>query len=76
MSDYNFFTFAANKDGSKIFCRLAYNKKTVLKGHYDFDKSKFIITDYVKSNFEKGVGKNTIKKKLQEILSEDYDWEL
>ena len=76
MSDYNFFTFAANKGGSKIFCRLTYKKKTVLKGYYDFDKSKFIITDYVKTNFEKGVGKNIIKKKLEEILSEDYDWEI
>ena len=76
MSDYNLFTFASNKDGSKIFCRLAYKKKTVLKGFYDFNKSKFVITDYVKSNFEKGVGRNTVKKKLEEILLEDYDWEL
>jgi hypothetical protein len=76
MSDYNFFTFASNKDGSKIFCRLAYKKKTVVKGFYDFDKGKFVITDYVKSNFEKGVRRNTVKKKLEEILLEDYDWEL
>ena len=76
MSDYNLFTFASNKDGSKIFCRLAYKKKTVVKGFYDFDMGKFFITDYVKSNFEKGVGKNTVKKKLEEILLLDYDWEL
>ena len=76
MSDYNLFTFASNKDGSKIFCRLAYKKKTVVKGFYDFDKGKFVITDYVKSNFEKGVRTNTVKKKLEEILLEDYDWEL
>lgn len=76
MSDYNFFTFASNKDGSKIFCRLAYKKKTVVKGFYDFDKGKFVITDYVKSNFEKGVRRNTVKKKLEEILLEDYDWEI
>lgn len=76
MSDYNLFTFASNKDGSKIFCRLAYKKKTVVKGFYDFDKGKFVITDYVKSNFEKGVGRNTVNKKLEEILLEDYDWEL
>ena len=76
MSDYNLYTFASNKDGSKIFCRLAYKKKTVVKGFYDFDKGKFVITDYVKSNFEKGVRINTVKKKLEEILLEDYDWEL
>lgn len=73
---FKLFAFASNKDGSKIFCRLAYKKKTMAKGFYDFDKEKFFVTNYVKTNFVKGIGKNTVKKKLIELLREDYDWEM
>ena len=74
--DFKLFAFASNKDGSKIFCRLAYKKKTIAKGFYDFDKEKFFVTSYVKSNFVRGIGKNTVNKKLIEILRLDYDWEM
>ena len=74
--DFKLFAFASNKDGSKIFCRLAYKKKTMAKGFYDFDKEKFFVTSYVKSNFVRGIGKNTIKKELIELLRLDYDWEM
>lgn len=69
-------TFASNPSGTKIYCRLTLNKKTLIKGYYDFDKERFFITEYVKSNFGNGIGKNTAKKKLKEILLIDYDWEL
>ena len=75
-NNFKLFAFASNEDGSKIFCRLAYKKKTMLKGFYDFDKEKFFITSYVKGNFVRGIGKNTIKNALIEILHLDYDWEL
>lgn len=68
--------FAANKDGSKIFCRLSMDKKTLIKGFYDFDKDSFFITNYVKKNFSNGIGKNTAKKILKELLEIDYDWTL
>lgn len=73
---FKFFTFSANEDGTKIYCRLALNRKTLIKGYYDFNKDKFIITQYVKKNFCKGIGKNTARKKLKEILLTDYDWTL
>ena len=73
---FKLITFASNKDGTKIYCRLALNKKTLIKGYYDFNKEKFFITDYVKNNFIQGIGKNTAKKKLKELLELDYDWEL
>jgi hypothetical protein len=73
---FKLITFASNKDGTKIYCRLAHNKKTLIKGYYDFNKEQFIITDYVKQNFIQGIGKNTAKKKLQELLEQDYDWNL
>ena len=73
---FKVFTFASNKDGTKIFCRLALNKKTLIKGFYDFNKEKFYITEYVKNNFTNGIGKNTARKKLKEILLIDYDWDL
>lgn len=76
MSDYKVFAFASNKSGSKIFCRMAYKKKTVAKGFYDFDKDKFFITGYLKQNFPQGVGKNTIQKNFKQILLTDYDWEV
>lgn len=74
--DFKLFAFASNEDGSKIFCRLAYKKKTMAKGFYDFGKEKFFVTNYVKTNFVKGIGKNTVKEKLIELLREDYDWEM
>lgn len=74
--DFKLFAFASNEDGSKVFCRLAYKKKTMAKGFYDFDKEKFFVTNYVKSNFVRGIGKNTVKKKLIELLRLDYDWEM
>ena len=73
---YKLITFASNKDGSKIFCRLAMNKKTLIKGFYDFNKDNFFITEYVKKNFINGIGKNTAKKILKEILEEDFNWEM
>ncbi len=76
VKDFKLFPFATNKSGSKVFCRLAYKKKTVLKGFYDFDKDKFFITDYIKQHFPQGTGKPTIKQILRFYLSIDYDWEL
>ena len=76
MSNYKVFTFATNPSGSKIFCRMAYHKKTVAKGFYDFDREKFFITSYLKQNFPQGVGRNSIKKYFKVILLLDYDWEL
>ena len=73
---FELFAFASNHDGSKIFCRLACNKKTMAKGYYDFDKEKFFVTNYVKKNFKRGIGKKTINKNLKEILNIDYDWEM
>ena len=73
---FKLITFASNKNKTKIYCRLALNKKTLIKGYYDFNKEKFFITDYIKNNFIQGIGKNTAKKKLQELLEQDYDWNL
>ena len=75
-NNFKLITFASNKDGTKIYCRLALNKKTLIKGYYDFNKEKFFITDYVKKNFINGIGKNTAKNKLKELLEIDYDWNL
>ncbi len=66
--------FADNQDGSKIFCRLTMDKKTLVKGFYDFNKELFFITEYVKRNFIEGVGKNKARRILKEILEIDYDW--
>ena len=74
--NFKVIAFADNKDGTKIFCRLAMDKKTLIKGFYDFDKELFFITEYVKRNFTNGVGRNTAKKILKEILEQDYDWTL
>ena len=75
-NNFKLITFASNKDGTKIYCRLALNKKTLIKGYYDFNKEKFFITDYVKKNFINGIGKNTAKNKLKALLEIDYDWNL
>ena len=75
-SDFKLVAFASNHNGNKIFCRLMYKKKTMVKGFYDFDKEKFFVTNYVKSNFTQGIGKNTVKKNLLELLNIDYDWNM
>ena len=64
------------KIGHNLRGGMAYKKKTVAKGFYDFDKDKFFITRYLKQNFPQGVGKNTIQKNFKQILLTDYDWEL
>ena len=74
--NFKLIAFATNDNGEKIYCRLAYGKKTMVKGYYDFTKDKFFITKYVKSNFQQGIGKNTVREKLIELLKIDYDWEL
>lgn len=73
---FKVFAFASNKDGTKIFCRLALNKKTLIKGYYDFNKEKFYITQYLKNNFINGINKKIAYNKLKEILEQDFDWEL
>jgi len=76
-SKFKLITFASNKDGTKIFCRLAYDKKTLLRGYYDFNQERFIIEKYLPQNFIKGqIGKNKTKSKLKELLEQDYDWNL
>lgn len=78
MQEHHFklITFASNKNGTKIYCRLALNKKTLVKGYYDFNQDKFIIKDYIKRNFIEGITKKVIRQKLKEILLYEYDWEL
>ena len=73
---FKLITFATNKDGTRIYCRLALNKKTLIKGYYDYKQDKFFIQEYVKSNFVDGIGKNTCRQKLKELLLFEYDWEL
>ncbi len=74
MSKYKFNTIGANKEGSKIFCKLSCDKHNLLRGYYDFDKEKFIVIKYLYQNFPQGVTKNKIKKTLKEILLLNYDW--
>ena len=70
-------TFASNKDGTKIFSRLTANKKTLIKGYYDFNKEKFYIVSYAMENLAQcKIGKNKAKNILKKILLEDYDWEI
>ena len=71
---FKLITFASNKNGTKIFCRLAFNKKTIIKGFYDFNKEKFIITDYLKKNFTQGINRKIAEANLKEILDIDYGW--
>lgn len=75
MPKFKFFPFATNEEGTKIFCRLSYDKHNLLKGFYDFDKEQFIITKYMDNNFPEGITRNKVKKALKENLL-DYDWNL
>lgn len=75
MPKFKFIPFAANKNGTKIFCRLICDKKNVLKGFYDYNKEQFIITKYIEENFTKDITRNKVKKALKENLI-DYDWNL
>lgn len=75
MSNFKFRLLGANKNGTKIFARLTYNKHTLIKGYYDFDKEKFIIVKYINDNFSKEITRKKAKKELKKQLL-DYDWEL
>jgi len=75
--NFKLITFASNKKGTKVFCRFAFNKKTLIKGYYDFNKELFFITEYNKKNFIiNEIGKNTAKTLLKQILQIEYDWTL
>lgn len=69
-------TIGNNESGSRIFCKLSCEKRNVIRGFYDFDLEKFIITKYMYDNFPQGLSKNKIRKILKEILLNEYDWEL
>lgn len=73
---FKFSTIGSNESGSRIFCKLSFEKSNVLRGFYDFDLEKFIIIKYMYNNFPQGLTKNKIRKNLKEILMNDYDWEL
>lgn len=73
---FKFSTIGSNESGTRIFCKLSYDKHNVLRGFYDFDLEKFIIIKYMYDNFPQGLTKNKIRKNLKEILTTDYDWEL
>ena len=73
---FKFSTIGSNYDGDRIFCKLSCDKRNVLRGFYDFELEKFIITKYMYDNFPEGLTKNKVRKALKEILTVDYDWEL
>lgn len=89
--EFLFSMIGANKDGSRIFCRLKrrnYNRaqprfayKAVIEGYYDFDLEKFIITKEHSKLYEhqyadeKVYSREEIIEVLKEELSE-FDWEL
>ena len=70
-----FATIGANEDGTKIFCKMAIDKRNVLRGFYDFNLEKFIIIKYFYTKFPKGMSKKMVKKELKNELL-NYDWEL
>jgi hypothetical protein len=73
---FKFNTIGANENGTRIYCKLSCDKHNVLKGFYDFDLEKFVITKYLYANFPQGITKNKVRKELKEILIIDYDWNL
>lgn len=73
---FKFSTIGSNHDGDRIFCKLSCDKHNILRGFYDFNLEKFIITKYMYDNFPQGLSKNKVRKILREILTIDYDWEL
>jgi hypothetical protein len=73
---FKFSTIGSNESGTRIFCKLSYDKHNVLRGFYDFNLEKFIIIKYMYDNFPQGLTKNKIRKNLKEILMNEYDWEL
>jgi hypothetical protein len=73
---FKFILVGDNKNGTRIFCKLQCNNRNVLRGFYDFDIEKFIITKYIYDNFPQNVTKNKVKKELKKILLLNYDWTL
>lgn len=73
---YKFKIIAANKDGSRIFCKLTYDNKNILRGFYDFNIEKFIIIKYMYENFPTNLTKTQVRKNLKHILLIDFDWNL
>lgn len=70
---FKFATIGVNGNGSRIFCKLSYNRKSILRGYYDFNLERFVILRYQPNNFN-GLSKTQVKKALkQELLN--YDWE-
>ena len=75
MSKFKFGLIGTNNSGTKIFARLTYDKHTLLKGFYDFDKEKFVIMKYLDNNFPQGITRKKTKNALKDNLL-DYDWNL
>ena len=89
--EFLFSMIGANKDGSRIFCRLKrrnYNRaqprfayKAVIEGYYDFDLEKFVITKEHPKLYEHQYADEKIysREELIEVLKEElseFDWEL
>lgn len=66
----------ANNDGSKLYCIFKLNKKTVLRGFYDFNIQGFIITKFHKKNFNQNTSINKVVNALKKELNLEYDWKL
>lgn len=65
-----------SEDGEKIYCALKCDKKTVIKGFYDFNIHKFIILNFYKNKLPEGITPLKILQDFKSILEIDYDWEL
>ena len=89
--EFLFSMIGANKDGSRIFCRLKrrnYNRaqprfayKAVIEGYYDFDLEKFVITKEHPKLYEHQYADEKVysRDEIIEVLKEElfeFDWEL
>ncbi len=89
--EFLFSMIGANKDGSRIFCRLKrknYNRaqprfayKAVIEGYYDFDLEKFVITKEHPKLYEHQYADERVysREEIIEVLKEElseFDWEL
>jgi len=65
----------SSPDGDRLFCVYKYAGKMLIRGYYDFVKSKFVLLTFQPNNIQEDHTPEFVLKSFAHDLMDEFDWE-